>query len=54
VVVIVESLTSNVITNSVALWYLIAFVAAASFVARTEPGSAELAEPDPPSVPARP
>lgn len=35
VTVIIESMASNVITNSVALWYLMAFVAAAGFIARS-------------------
>jgi O-antigen/teichoic acid export membrane protein/O-antigen ligase len=48
---IVESAASNVITNSVALWYLMAFVAAAGYIARSprsqgpEPAAHILPEP---------
>lgn len=50
VLVIVESLTSNVITNSVALWYLVAFVAAAGYVAHVKPDGFEPVAPDTTSV----
>lgn len=54
VLVIVESLASNVITNSVAMWYLVAFVAAAGYVARAKPDASEPADPDTASVAHRP
>ncbi|MEJ7708154.1 MAG: O-antigen ligase family protein [Nocardioidaceae bacterium] len=35
VCVVIESMASNVITNSVALWYLMSFVAAAGYISRS-------------------
>lgn len=46
---IIESLAANVITNVVNLWYLVAFAAAASFVARTGGGHDEALEDTGPS-----
>ncbi len=43
---IVESAASNVITNSVALWYLMAFVAAAGYIARSPAKDPEYATVD--------
>lgn len=47
--VVIESMASNVITNSVALWYLMAFVAAAGYIGRTRSMAAARSGLDKPS-----